>query len=131
MDLEIGSVYEGKVTAITKYGAFIALPMGKTGMIHISEIANSYVNDIRNHLEEGQEVSVRVIGIDKEGKISLSIKKMKNGEDASFHNEAARRDNLPVSFEDKLKQFMAESESRMSDLKQHLEKRNGSRRRLR
>ena len=71
MDLGIGTVLEGKVTGITKYGAFVSLPEGKSGMVHISEIAHVYVNDIRQHLNEGQLVKVKIIGIDESGRINL------------------------------------------------------------
>lgn len=74
MQLEIGNIYEGKVTEITKFGAFVEVE-GKTGMVHISEISNTYVSEIKDHLTVGQEVKVKVIGISEEGKISLSIKK--------------------------------------------------------
>ena len=74
MQLEIGRIYQGKVTEITKFGAFVEVE-GKTGMVHISEIANTYVNEIKDHLKIGQEVKVKVINITEEGKISLSIKK--------------------------------------------------------
>lgn len=75
MDLEVGMVVEGKVTGITNFGAFVDLENGKTGMVHISEVAQSYVNDIREHLKEGQTVKVKVLNIGDDGKISLSIKK--------------------------------------------------------
>ncbi len=75
MEFEIGSIIEGTVKSITNFGAFIALPGGKTGMVHISEVANTYVNDIREHLQEGQAVKVKVLSIDPAGKIGLSIKK--------------------------------------------------------
>ena len=75
MELEIGSIYEGKVTGITKFGAFVLLPMGKSGMVHISEVANTFVDDINNFLKEGQTVSVKLIAIDQQGRINLSIKK--------------------------------------------------------
>ena len=129
MELGIGSIYEGKVTGITKFGAFVALPEGKTGMVHISEIAHTYVSDIRQHLEEGQTVNVKVIGIDQEGRINLSIKKTTEPERRpaapSFHTSARRPAPQagPPSFEDKLKQFMQDSESRMSDLRSHTDKR--------
>jgi len=74
MQLEIGNIYDGKVTEITKFGAFVEVS-GKTGMVHISEISNTYVNEIKDHVSVGQEVKVKVIGITEEGKISLSIKK--------------------------------------------------------
>lgn len=75
MALEIGEILEGKVTGITKFGAFVELPEGKTGMVHISEVSNSYVEDINQFLKEGDVVKVKVINITEEGKISLSIKK--------------------------------------------------------
>ena len=75
MELEVGSIVEGKVTGITKFGAFVSLPEGKSGLVHISEIAYTYVNDVKDHLQEGQEVKVKVIGVDDNGRINLSIKK--------------------------------------------------------
>ena len=74
MGLEIGAVVEGKVTGITKFGAFVALPEGKSGLVHISEVANSYVNDVNDYLSVGQTVKVRVISINEAGKINLSVK---------------------------------------------------------
>ena len=71
----MGTIYDGKVTGITKFGAFVALPGGKSGMVHISEIANTYVEDIKQFLTEGQEVKVKLIAIDEQGRINLSIKK--------------------------------------------------------
>ena len=75
MELTVGAVLEGKVKSITNFGAFIALPDNKTGMVHISEIANAYVSDIRQHLTEGQDVKVMVINLDN-GKVNLSIKRL-------------------------------------------------------
>ena len=75
MELTVGAVLEGKVKSITNFGAFVALPDNKTGMVHISEIANAYVSDIRQHLTEGQDVKVMVIAVDQ-GKINLSIKRL-------------------------------------------------------
>lgn len=74
MQLEVGSILEGRVTGITKFGAFIELPGGKTGMIHISEVASSYVKDISDYLSINQMVKVKIIGITPEGKVSLSMK---------------------------------------------------------
>lgn len=73
MEFTVGALLEGKVKSITKFGAFITLPENRTGMVHISEVANTYVSDIHDHLTEGQDVKVKVIGIDPAGKISLSI----------------------------------------------------------
>ena len=75
MELTVGAVVEGKVKSITNFGAFISLPDNKTGMVHISEVANAYVSDIRQHLTEGQDVKVMVIGMEN-GKINLSIKRL-------------------------------------------------------
>ena len=75
MELTVGAVLEGKVKSITNFGAFVALPENKTGMVHISEIANAYVSDIRQHLTEGQDVKVMVINLDG-GKVNLSIKRL-------------------------------------------------------
>ena len=135
MELKVGSIYEGKVTGITKFGAFVMLPMGKSGMVHISEIANTYVDDITNHLTEGQTVTVKLIGIDQMGRINLSIKK------AIAEQPAAPRTAPPPpvrstlqktedsSFEDKLKMFMQTSESKISDLKSNVDKKGGGGRR--
>ena len=76
MELTVGAILEGKVKSITNFGAFIALPENKTGMVHISEVANAYVSDIRQHLTEGQDVKVMVIAVDPNGKINLSIKRL-------------------------------------------------------
>ena len=75
MQLEVGKIYEGKVTGITKFGAFVELDKDTTGMVHISEVANTYVSDIREHLTEGQTVKVKVLSVGEDKKISLSIKK--------------------------------------------------------
>lgn len=72
--LEVGNILEGRVTGIKPFGAFVALPEGKVGMVHISEVSNAYVQDIAAVLHEGETVKVKVIGISPEGKIALSIK---------------------------------------------------------
>ena len=158
MELTVGAVLEGKVKSITNFGAFIALPENKTGMVHISEIANAYVSDIRQHLTEGQDVKVMVIGLDG-GKINLSIKRLEakpQRENAprqntnTFRNNAPRRENnapaqnRPVRsaptpppapktadqlFEERLKQFMSESDSKISSIRQYSDHRTKSRRR--
>lgn len=133
MEFGVGSVLEGKVTGITKFGAFVSLPEGKSGLVHISEIAYSYVNDVKDHLKEGQEVKVKVIGIDENGRINLSIKKAMDppprpaGQGrpmgrpgghtgGGFRGKPASAE--PASFEDRLKQFMAASDSKLSELRQ-------------
>lgn len=118
MQLETGAVLEGKVTGITKFGAFVGLPGDKSGLVHISEIANSYVSDINEHLKVGQTVKVKVIGIN-DGKINLSIKKAQETQPAPQPRKSApQRSNAQAdngdNFEDKLKKFMQESDSRIA-----------------
>lgn len=132
----MGSVFEGKVTGITKFGAFVALPENRTGMVHISEVAHTYVADISEHLSEGQEVRVKVIGIDDNGRINLSIKQTETPPQTKTNTQrreaprkvAPPKEEAPITFEDRLRQFMQDSESRMSDIRQNTEKRRGSRR---
>ena len=158
MGFEVGSVLEGKVTGITKFGAFVSLPGNRSGLVHISEIAYSYVNDVHEHLTEGQTVTVKVIDIDDNNRINLSIKQTlpppprpehrpgprgeggpNGGERRPFtpgqgggerrpYNNGGRRPQAqpfqgevnqqkgPQSFEDQLKQFMASSDSKLSEL---------------
>ena len=156
MELTVGAVLEGKVKSITNFGAFIALPENKTGMVHISEVANAYVSDIRQHLTEGQSVKVMVIGTDG-GKINLSIKRLEpkpqreNQPRGEFRGGAPRREGAPNRmpsrtpnrapvqsaapktadqlFEEKLKAFMSESDSKISSIRQYSDHRTKSRRR--
>ena len=154
MELTVGAILEGKVKTITNFGAFIALPENKTGMVHISEVANAYVSDIRQHLTEGQDVKVMVINLDN-GKVNLSIKRLepkpqqnarpsfrreggenreRTGERPNFrrdNNQAPRpapaRAAAPVpppapktkdqQFEDMMKAFMSESDSKLSGMR--------------
>ena len=138
MELAVGSVLEGKVTGITKFGAFVSLPDGKSGMVHISEVANSYVNDIKDFLSDGQQVKVKSINIDKEGRINLSIKKAlipvvspapRERRAARPQRDNRQKDPATMTFEDKLKVFMQDSESRMADIKHNTDRKSGSRRR--
>jgi len=152
MELTVGAILEGKVKSITNFGAFVSLPENKTGMVHISEVANAYVSDIRQHLTEGQDVKVMVIGTDN-GKINLSIKRLEarpqreNGpRNNNFRSNAPRREGgnfqpqnqaqpqtqnrpqrAPVQppapktadqlFEEKLKAFMSESDTKLSSMR--------------
>ena len=154
MALEVGEVFEGKVTGITKFGAFVALPEGKSGMVHISEVANSYVNDIKDFVKLEDAVRVKVINIDDQGRINLSIKRaqeqprteqpaqpkaefrprterrpQQQRNFAPQQRENKQRDPGSMTFEDKLKMFMADSESRMADIRHNTDRKNGSRRR--
>ena len=155
MELTVGTILEGKVKSITNFGAFIALPENKTGMVHISEVANAYVSDIRQHLTEGQDVKVVVIG-NENGKINLSIKRLEPREPRQPRENAPRQGgnfrqggnqghsgaprqnqhqnqgprpqrSAPVQpaapktadqlFEEKLKAFMTESDTKLSSMR--------------
>ncbi|MFW6238288.1 MAG: S1 RNA-binding domain-containing protein [Halanaerobiales bacterium] len=119
MSIEVGSTVEGKVTGITNFGAFVELPGGNTGLVHISEVANTYVKDITNYLQEDEEVKVKVINIDDDGKIGLSIKQLEDPSD--------RKDHAPkMSFEEKMDQFLKQSSERQQDLKKREAKRSGN-----
>ena len=157
MELSVGTVVEGKVKQITKFGAFILLPDHSTGMVHISEIAHSFVNDIHDHLTEGQTVNVLVIG-NENGKVNLSIKRTleppakpqfsrarpqgdrpqsarPQGERPAYdRRRSAQPSAAPAapqakSFDDMLKQFMTESDSKISSLRQYSDRKTKSRRR--
>ena len=96
MQLEVGEIYEGKVTGITKFGAFVSFEGGQTGMVHISEVAPTFVMEIRDFVTEGQMVKVKVLSINEEGKISLSMKKALPEEQQrrpSRRTDGPRRDN--------------------------------------
>ena len=138
MELTIGAVLEGTIKTITNFGAFVALPENRTGMVHISEVANCYVSDIRQHLSEGQSVKVKVMKIDENGKVALSIKKAEeytprrsNRTDAPravSETPKAKAPAAPLTFEEKLKQFMSDSDSKISGCGLY-EKRSKTRRR--
>ena len=142
MELTVGAILEGKVKSITNFGAFISLPENKTGLVHISEVANAYVSDIRTFLTEGQDVKVVVIGTEN-GKIDLSIKRL---EARPQRENAAPRNNFRPAqpqnpnpnqsrpartaptpppapktadqlFEEKLKAFMSESDTKLSSIR--------------
>lgn len=145
MGLEVGSIVEGRVTGITKYGAFVALPGGKSGLVHISEVANSYVSDVHDHVQMGQTVKVRILTVGDDGRINLSIKRAEEAPAEPPRQEPRRsapRVSAPVpqrteadgpsadqSFEDRLKKFMQDSDSRIADNRLYAERRSRSRRR--
>ena len=143
MQLDVGKIYEGKVTGITKFGAFVELEPGTTGMVHISEVANTYVSEIKDHLTEGQAVKVKVLSVSEEGKISLSIKKASenpnprkdakrsgNGGGRRPENSKPQQEKVPqtpeAAFEDMLNKFKQSSDERMGDLKKVLDNKRRS-----
>lgn len=125
----MGAIIEGKVTGLTKFGAFLELPEGKTGMIHISEISHTYVSDIGEHLKEGQQVKAMIISVEN-NKINLSLKRMQQAPKPEKNWQANSKKQpavaAPLSFEDKLKQFMQTSESKISDLNKYQNRKGGS-----
>lgn len=122
MSIEVGSKLQGKVTGITNFGAFVELEKGTTGLVHISEVADNYVKDINDHLSVGDEIKVKVINVEKDGKIGLSIKK---AQDKSERRKSARQPD--ESFESKMNRFLKDSEDRLASLKKHTESRRGGR----
>ena len=152
MQLEVGTVVEGKVTGITKFGAFIELPTGQTGMVHISEIAPTFVREIRDFVTEGQTVKVKVLAIGENNKISLSMKQVEGQQNQSrphgqggngrpprrrpeHHPEPRQhrpgnfewqpRHNESSDFEDMMSHFKQTSDEKISDLKKAVEGKHG------
>jgi S1 RNA binding domain protein len=119
MAVEAGTIVEGTVVKITHYGAFVELPDGKSGLVHISEIADAYVKDVRDYIKEQERIRVKILGINEKGKLDLSLKQ------AFSPEERAIRARAKTSFEDKLKAFMKESEERLLDLKRNTEAKRG------
>ena len=131
MEFEVGAILTGKITGITKFGAFVTVAPGKSGLVHISEIASTYVSDVRDHLTEGQEVTVKVIGVDKSGRMNLSMKSVAPvSADIISHRSQPKQQEAPPepSFEDKLKRFMQDSNNKMSGLKSNTDKKGARRR---
>lgn len=144
MTIEVGSVIEGTVTGITKFGAFVELPDKKVGLVHISEVANEYVKDVNDFLKVRDKVSVKVLSVDDKGKIALSIKQTQpapakkdfhgrrdfHQKREMHHNnnyESHRRSSSSLSFEDRLSKFLKESDERLMDLKRNTESKRGGR----
>ena len=136
MAVEVGAIIDGKITGIIEYGAFVDIGEGQTGMVHISEVAPTYVTSIREHLAMGQEVRVKVLGVTAEGKVSLSIKKADDNPetpkaDPPRPRPAARRSGPPnvwqgqraapqagpQTFEDMMSRFKQTSEDKISTLR--------------
>ena len=137
MAIEIGAVVEGEVTDITNFGAFLQLPEGKVGLIHISEVSNVYVKDVHDYLKEHQKVRAKVLSIDARGKIALSLKQLEEKpetpakpvrpKEAPAVEKRVPRQAGPLSFEDKLSKFMKDSDDRLLDLRRNTESKRGGR----
>ncbi len=150
MALDVGSIVEGRVSGIAKFGAFVDLPEKKVGLVHISEISDAYVSDVNEFLKVRDVVRVKIISIDAKGKIALSMKQAKAEEQKETKETAApaekrEAERAPVrdmprkpaggagrkpmsgSFEDKLSRFLKDSDERLLDLKRNTESKRGGR----
>lgn len=137
MSIEVGSKVQGKVTGITNFGAFVELPDGKTGLVHISEVADNYVKDINEHLKVGDVVEVKVMNVEADGKIGLSIRKAKPQAERPERPQRPRRDNRSndrnernqpkENFEQKMARFLKDSDERLTSLKRATESKRGGR----
>lgn len=142
MQMLTGTILRGKVSAIVPFGAFVEIEKGKSGLVHISEVSDEYVEDIKNYLKVGQEVDVKVLSVDTNGKISLSIKRAsKNSKKTDkqktlgnintnppeeFDFNAKKREMESMSFEDKILKFKHDSEEKFQQLKRSADgKRSG------
>jgi len=133
--IEAGQIVEGVVTGITNFGAFVLLPNGETGLVHISEVADSYVKDIGEHLQKKDKVKVKVLNVNGDGKIGLSIRRASPEQKKS--PQQPRKSSRPgggrspgggrLSFEDRLSKFMKDSDERQQDVKRNTESRRGGR----
>ncbi len=139
MVLEPGTIVEGKVTGITQFGAFVSLEGGKTGLVHISEVAIEYVKDIKDHLKEGDAIKAKVLSVDNAGKISLSVKQALIDEKKVAKKSApkkvqhkpddydwAKKPSQPASFEDMLAKFKQDSDEKLHDVKKAMDSKRGS-----
>lgn len=137
MSIEVGNILEGIVTGITKFGAFVELPGGKVGLVHISEVADVYVKDVNDFLKEKDKVKVKVLSVDDHGKIGLSIKQLqeKKVEEQNtrpaprkqFNNDFRKHNNSGASFEDKLSKFLKDSDEKLTDLRRKTDSKRGGR----
>lgn len=129
MSNEIGEIVKGKVTSITKFGAFVSFGEGKSGMIHISEVSDGFVKDINDFLKVGQEVKTVICSVDEKGRIALSLKRcQQSGADDKLRKEEKPKQKIipeqitekkegNESFEDMMSRFMKTSNEKISDLK--------------
>ena len=128
--LQVGSIVEGVVTGITNFGAFVELPNGETGLVHISEVSSSYVKDINEHLQKKDKVKVKILSVNDDGKIGLSIKRAYESSRGkpSERKKSFSKKEARMSFEDKVSKFMKESEEKQQDIRKNTDsKRGGSR----
>ena len=137
MQLEVGKIVEGKITGITKFGAFVDLGEGRTGMVHISEIASSYVKEITDFVKENDVVKVVIISIGEDGKVALSMKRAQpkpppqaprapRQDRGAVGEWSPKRQQGELSFEEMMNKFKQSSDEKMSDLKRTMDSKRGS-----
>ena len=121
MALEVGQIVEGRVTGITHFGAFVELSSGQTGLVHISEVADEYVRDVKDYLKENDTVKVKILNMEN-GRVGLSIRQAQPG-----GTRVPRGRQNKQSFEDKLARFMKDSDERQSDIRKSVDSKRGGR----
>lgn len=129
MSIAVGEVVEGTVTGITNFGAFVQLPKGESGLVHISEISHDYVEKVSDYLKKGQKVKVKVLSITDDKKISLSIRqaKPKSNKPSEIDWNTYDDKQKGMSFEDKLNSFLKDSSEKLSQMKTRDNRRNNAR----
>ncbi len=133
MQVQIGGICEGKVTGVKKFGAFVLLPDGTTGMVHISEVSSEYIKELADVLVEGQSVKVKILSVNEEGKVALSIKRAQDKPPRPTRADSGKVwqpkpsavQGDAMSFEDMMARFKTQSEEKISDLKRVTEARRG------
>ncbi len=122
MALEVGQIVEGRVTGITHFGAFVELSSGQTGLVHISEVADEYVRDVKDYLKENDTVKVKILNMEN-GRVGLSIRQAQPG--GGIRSSARRQSKQ--SFEDKLARFLKDSDERQTDIRRSVDSKRGGR----
>ena len=128
---DIGTVVEGKIVKLLKYGVIVELPEGESGLVHISEIDNNFIQDVSDYFRENDQVEVKVIGVDDKGRMQLSVRQAQPDYQEMSRPSRRRHQSAEESavFEDKLSGFMKKSSERLLDLKRNIESKRGGRRR--
>lgn len=128
MTVSVGKIVEGTVTGITNFGAFVQLPEGKSGLVHISEISHDYVEKVTDYLKKGEKIKIKVLSISSDNKISLSIRQAKPKSTQPVEIEWNKTDNTQkgLSFEDKMNKFLKDSNERHDQLKSRDNKKSSS-----
>ena len=119
MSVSVGEIVEGTVTGITNFGAFVSLPGGKSGLVHISEVSHDYVEKVSDYLKKDEKIKVKVLSISSDGKISLSVRQAKPKTSKPVEIDWTKQDDRQknMSFEDMLNSYMKDSSEKMDQIK--------------